>query len=79
MDLSWEPGLEADLQGYNIYRADAPGGSFRRLNTAPLTGPAYHDPAVAPGRSYRYRVTAVDRTGNESAPSQPLPQTVPRP
>jgi fibronectin type 3 domain-containing protein len=69
IDLSWDPNLESDLLGYNVFRADAPSGAFRRLNPAPLSGPAYRDLTAVPGHPYRYRVTAIDRNSNESPPS----------
>ncbi len=79
INLSWEPGLEPDLLGYNVYRAGSPQGPFRRLNPTPLPGPAFRDLDVQLRHTYLYQVTAVDRTGNESPPSKPLPETVPQP
>ncbi len=68
IDLSWEPGQEADVAGYNVYRqTDA--GPFLRLNPTPIAEPALHDAAVQPGHTYTYRVTAIDGRKNESAPS----------
>ena len=74
IDLSWQPDADIDLAGYNVYRRDA-NGSFTRLNAAPLTGPAYTDATVTPGTRYTYRVTAVDGSGNESAPSTEASET----
>jgi hypothetical protein len=68
IDLSWQPVTDTDLAGYNIYRRIA-SGSFERLNTAPVLGPAFSDSTVTPDISYTYRVTAVTAAGNESAPS----------
>jgi hypothetical protein len=68
IDLSWQPGTDTDLAGYNVYRRTA-SGSFERLNTTPILGPAFSDSTVAPGASYTYRVTAVTAAGNESQPS----------
>lgn len=78
IDLSWQPGTETDLVGYNIYRRNAAGG-FERLNPAPVTGPAYTDTVVAPGGSYTYRVSAVDASGNESPPSRQVTETAQAP
>lgn len=64
--LSWHASPSADLAGYNIYRALA-AGPWRKLNPAPVATPVYQDRAAPPGA--RYRVTAVDKFGNESAPS----------
>jgi hypothetical protein len=74
IDLSWTPGSDADLAGYNVYRQDidskdAAAGRATRLNATPVVGPAYRDQTAVAGRRYAYRVTAVDTAGNESAPS----------
>jgi fibronectin type 3 domain-containing protein len=54
-----------------VYRASAAGGP-ERLAEVPAGTTVYADTAAAPGALYRYTITAVDRTGNESAPSAPL-------
>lgn len=76
-DLSWGIGAEADLAGYNIYRSELEGTLGTRLNSELLLAPAFRDISVAPGKRYFYRVTAVDRSGNESAPSLPAAETIP--
>ena len=69
VDLAWAISLESDLAGYFVYRAEQPGAAGVRLNSEPLPAPTYRDVAVVPGRQYFYRVTAVDRDGNESSRS----------
>ncbi|RXH58609.1 Large repetitive protein [Granulicella sibirica] len=67
IDLSWKPNVETDLAGYNIYRTQPDTNVTRqKLNAAPLAGPAYRDTTAIPGVRYRYEVTAIDQTGNES-------------
>ncbi len=81
IELSWEPGVEARLAGYRIYRremGDAP-GPWQRLNAELVTVPAYRDRTAEAGRRYGYRVTAVDVTGNESAPGNEVVETAPTP
>jgi hypothetical protein len=68
IDLSWEPSAEGNVSGYNVYRSGSE-GQFVRLNSLPVTTPAYRDATVRAGTGYRYRVTVVDIHGNESAPS----------
>ena len=80
IDLSWKPGEEVDLAGYNVYRAELlPGrslaGSWHRLNSATVSVPAFRDTAVQAGTRYRYRVTAVDADRNESAPGNQVEET----
>jgi hypothetical protein len=71
LDLSWDPNPEPDLAGYRVYRLDlaGPTSTPRLLTPELLAGPAFRDPGVLPNHRYRYQVTAVDRTGNESSPS----------
>jgi hypothetical protein len=69
LELSWAINPETDVAGYNIYRADQPGAPGVRLNKELLLTPAFRDMNVQPGQAYFYSVTAVDRAGNESAPS----------
>lgn len=79
IDLSWEPDAEADVAGYVVYRRenDAP---WQRISPSePVVGPAYHDPQVQPGHTYRYAVSAIDQGGHESARSAEIEQAAPNP
>jgi hypothetical protein len=76
LELSWAISPETDVAGYNIDRADQPSAPAVRLNTQLLLTPAFRDMNVQPGRAYYYSVTAVDRAGNESAPSATVSGTV---
>jgi hypothetical protein len=72
IDLVWDPVSALDLAGYNITRqpidaGGSPTGSPQRLNVSPVALPAFHDPSADPTQRYRYSVTALDRSGNESA------------
>ncbi len=82
IDLSWRPGAEVDLAGYNVYRREPVAGeagseAWRRLNAVLVSVPAYTDAAVQPGTRYTYRVTALDSNGNESAPGPEVQETPP--
>ncbi len=71
LELSWAIAPENDVAGYNIYRSEAEHAAGKRLNSELLPTPTFRDMTVAPDRVYFYTVTAVDRAGNESAPSAP--------
>lgn len=73
--LSWERNQEPDLGGYRIYRAGSD-GEFSRLAESPSAA-NYRDAAVSPGQTYRYRVTAVDKKGNESPQSEAVEILIP--
>jgi hypothetical protein len=75
IELSWNPDSEPDLRGYYVYRSAA-GGPFVRLNGI-IGTPAYSDRAVESGKLYRYAVSAVDQSGNESARAAPVEVTAP--
>ncbi len=69
VELSWSISLETDLAGYRVYRSEQENVRGQLLTAELLLAPAYRDTSVEPGHHYWYTVTAVDRAGNESAPS----------
>ena len=71
VDLSWSINLETDLAGYRVYRSEREGELGQALEAQLLLSPAFRDDSVQAGRKYWYVVTAVDRAGNESGPSEP--------
>jgi len=71
VDLSWSINVESDFAGYRVYRSEQPNTRGQLLTQELLSTPAYRDTSVLPARRYWYVVTAVDRVGNESAPSPP--------
>jgi hypothetical protein len=71
LDLTWSPSPDTDVTTYRIYRSPA-GDEPQRIGERPAAERSFHDPAAAPGVIYRYRVTALDGAGNESAPSTPV-------
>jgi hypothetical protein len=82
IDLNWQPGTEADLAGYIVYRREAgqPESSWQRISPAqPVVPPDYHDANVQPGHTYLYAISAVDQQGHESARSAEAEETVPAP
>ena len=70
IDLSWAINLETDLAGYRVYRSEQQGERGTLLNSELLLSPAYRDISVQPAHQYWYTVTALDRAGNESGPSE---------
>jgi hypothetical protein len=72
VDLSWSINLETDLAGYRVYRSEQEGTQGELLTKELLPTPAYRDTSIHNGQKYWYRVTAVDKAGNESAPSPPI-------
>jgi hypothetical protein len=72
VDLSWSINPENDLAGYRIYRSEQQDERGHSLQAELLLSPSYRDVSVQPGHRYWYVVTAVDRAGNESAPSEPV-------
>jgi hypothetical protein len=76
IDLIWAPVASADLAGYNVYRGDSP-GALVKINSELVKTPSYRDPAVNPGKTYSYAVSAVDVRGNESDRSEIASESVP--
>lgn len=73
VQLRWNPSQEADLKGYFVYRVHAD-QNMLRVTPRPLKpakAPAFsdrssHKDGLLPGAEYRYLVSAVDLSGNES-------------
>jgi fibronectin type 3 domain-containing protein len=65
--LRWNAAEAEDTAGYVVFRQD-PGGEFHRVTTEPVVALEYLDTGLVAGNTYRYRVAAVDRSGNEGQP-----------
>jgi hypothetical protein len=77
VELSWAISSEGDLAGYHVYRSDSEDTPGDRINNEILPSPAFRDISIVPGRRYFYRVSAVDRAGNESPKSSAVQTEVP--
>jgi hypothetical protein len=67
VELSWEANTESDFAAYRVYRS-VDDGAFEKLAEVSDI-PTYSDKTVERGKRYRYALTAVDKSGNESARS----------
>ena len=71
MHLEWLENSEDDLAGYRVYRQlESDKGGWQLLTPKPLIDNQFVDDDIQPHRSYRYRVSALDRYGNESPPGR---------
>ncbi len=77
VELSWAISADGDLAGYYVYRSDREDAPGERLNGELLPSPTFRDISVVPGGQYFYRVSAVDRTGNESPKSPAIQINIP--
>jgi hypothetical protein len=78
VELSWSISQEGDLAGYRVYRGERDDTPGERMNTELLLSPTFRDISVMAGRGYFYRVSAVDRAGNESPLSSAVRAEVPQ-
>jgi hypothetical protein len=76
LEILWSPSAEADLAGYRVYRT-APGGGPERIAEVGAGRAAWLDEGAERGVAYRYTVTAVDKAGNESGPTEPVEAGLP--
>ncbi len=65
--LRWNASQGEDTVAYVVFRQD-PGGEFHRVTAEPIADLEYVDSGLMAGNTYRYRVAAVDRSGNEGEP-----------
>lgn len=75
--LDWDPVADSDVAGY-VLHLDVPGEGWLPL-TDVLEESSVNVLGLAPGKTYRFRVIAVDQTGNESAGSAERTVTMPVP
>ena len=71
---------EKDVTGYRLYRSeseDLDKSKWTLLTPQPITTSTYQDSKVESGKTYYYYVTALDRAGNVSEPSEVVSETVP--
>jgi hypothetical protein len=77
VELSWAISPEGDLAGYSVYRREGEDTPGERVSTDILPSPTFRDMSIQPGRRYYYRVSALDRAGNESPKSSAVVADVP--
>jgi len=77
INLIWDANTDADLGGYLVLRAEAPGDTLQPLTPQPIRETRYRDTTVTAGVRYVYAVIAVDRAAppNRSAPSNKVEET----
>ncbi len=75
--LVWQASEAEDIGGYVVYRRLGESGQFERITAQPVESAEHVDTTVGSGQTYSYRVTAVDQTGNESAPGAEVRAAVP--
>lgn len=67
LDVKWTANVEPDLNHYKVYRSTTSGGSYN-LVASPTTN-YYSDTGLTASTTYYYKVSAVDKAGNEGTPS----------
>ncbi len=78
--LSWDGVASPDLAGYRVYEATGGDDFLPAADAGQQTEHTVDE--LANGTTYAFRVTAVDNSGNESAPSDVVtvtPRTAPQP
>lgn len=74
LTIRWKTESDEDIVGYNLYRADSPGGRFVRVNRTLIahdaqqpnkSGFTYVDENVVRGETYYYQLEIIYRQGRE--------------
>jgi hypothetical protein len=68
INLIWDPAAEKDLAGYLVLRRAASSHDFKAVTPEPILETTFTD-KVEPGTGFVYAIEAVDKAGNQSAPS----------
>ncbi len=75
VQLMWRAPIDADVAGFEVFRAKAPGGPYTMLNARLVILESFTDATAPPGIPSYYVIRAVDTSGNESGPSPELSAT----
>jgi len=77
VDLSWNASTSHDVIGYNVYRGNASGGPYQKINSALDASTVYTDTSVIDGDTYYYVTTAVNSDYQESVNSNEAQAIIP--
>lgn len=71
--LSWKMATDLDAEFYNVYKGSGQKGEFKKIaEKIPVDKPYYIDEEnIISGKTYFYKITCVDKKGNESRPTAP--------
>ena len=58
--LNWNASISSGVIGYNVYRRNAAGGPYTKVNSSVITVTTYNDNTVQPGQTYFYVVTSIN-------------------
>ncbi len=72
IELDWEPNLELDIHGYNLYRSDSPGGTYALLGFVPHPTTHVEDLDVTASTPYYYQLRATDTALGEGPAAGPV-------
>jgi len=75
ISLSWNPNPEKDIRHYIIYRSDDAGKEYKKIGVQPGNKTDFIDIKLPDGRTYYYKIKAVDADGLESALSDTVSAT----
>ncbi len=70
--LTWKGTANADIAGYNVYRAAPYASFFSLINIEPVTDTFYNDLTAVKGEEYFYRIASIHPLYGESLPSLPV-------
>ena len=73
--MNWDAGTDSDLKGYNVYRSNAPGGTFTKLNATLLskTATQYVDTTAPNNATSYYQIEALTRPTTFQVAHRPRP------
>ena len=73
VELIWQPNSAA--AGFNIYRSPSSAGTYPKINNQPVSGASFADRGLLAQTNYFYKITAIDASNHESAPTNPVSAT----
>jgi fibronectin type III domain protein len=70
VELVWQ--FNSAATGFNIYRSPSSTGTYAKINNRPVSGASFVDRGLTARTTYYYKISAVDASNHESAPTSPV-------
>ncbi|MDY0911240.1 fibronectin type III domain-containing protein [Rathayibacter festucae] len=64
--ISWTASRDSDVAGYRLLRTPTTSSTWTPVQSALVTATSYYDAGLTPSGRFKYKVIAVDTSGNES-------------
>ncbi|VAX23125.1 hypothetical protein MNBD_NITROSPINAE03-1016 [hydrothermal vent metagenome] len=77
--ISWRKNPDIKIKSYQIFRSDAENGGFKKITEVPADKSYFLDQALKDGKTYYYKIRAIDKDKLEGELSEVISATTKKP